>query len=134
MLRPVALVDEQVIPFTTVDEELAISLASQAAVAFENTDLIQRIRTLFETFVHAAVAAIEQRDPTTSGHSERVAILTVGLIERVDAIGVRSARRHALHAPTRSRSCATPRCSTTSARWRCRRSTCARARSSTPAR
>ncbi len=32
------------------------------------------------------MAAIEQRDPTTSGHSERVAILTVGLIERVDAI------------------------------------------------
>jgi HD-GYP domain-containing protein (c-di-GMP phosphodiesterase class II) len=86
ILQPLALVDEQVIPFTEIDEELAGSLASQAAVAFENAELIQTIRTLFETFVHAAVAAIEQRDPTTSGHSERVAILTVGLIERVDAI------------------------------------------------
>jgi HD-GYP domain-containing protein (c-di-GMP phosphodiesterase class II) len=86
VLRPVALVDEQVIPFTSVDEELAGSLASQAAVAFENADLIERIRNLFETFVHAAVAAIEQRDPTTSGHSERVAILTVGLVEKVDAV------------------------------------------------
>ena len=57
VLRPEAIVEEQVIPFTTVDEELAMSLASQAAVAFENADLIQRIRTLFDTFVHAAVAA-----------------------------------------------------------------------------
>jgi len=85
-LRPVALVEEEVIPFTSIDERLAGSLASQAAVAFENADLIQRMRALFDTFVHAAVAAIEQRDPTTSGHSERVAILTVGLAERVDAI------------------------------------------------
>jgi HD-GYP domain-containing protein (c-di-GMP phosphodiesterase class II) len=85
-LQPAALVDEEVIPFTSIDEQLAGSLASQAAVAFENADLIQRVRKLFDTFVHAAVDAIEQRDPTTSGHSERVAILTVGLAERVDAV------------------------------------------------
>jgi response regulator RpfG family c-di-GMP phosphodiesterase len=30
------------------------------------------------------VTAIEQRDPTTSGHSSRVAVLTVGLAEAVD--------------------------------------------------
>jgi len=81
-----SLVDEQVIPFTSNDEQLASSLASQAAVAFENTDLLQRIRKLFDTFVHAAVDAIEQRDPTTSGHSRRVAFLTVGLMEKVDQI------------------------------------------------
>ncbi len=68
-----------------MDEELAGSLASQAAVAFENAKLIQDIKDLFESFVKAAVTAIEQRDPTTSGHSERVAVLTVGLAERVDA-------------------------------------------------
>ena len=44
MLQPLALVDEQVIPFTEIDEELAGSLASQAAVAFENADLIRRIQ------------------------------------------------------------------------------------------
>ncbi len=85
VLQPVSLVEEEVIPFTTVDEELAGSLASQAAVAFENAKLIQDIKDLFESFVKAAVTAIEQRDPTTSGHSERVAVLTVGLAERVDA-------------------------------------------------
>ena len=88
VLRPTALVDEQVIPFTSVDEELVESLTSQAAVAFENTSLLKQIRELFDTFVEAAVVAIEQRDPTTSGHSERVALLTVGLMEKVDAIQV----------------------------------------------
>jgi HD-GYP domain-containing protein (c-di-GMP phosphodiesterase class II) len=86
VLRPVALVEEAVVPFTSVDEELVSSLASQAAVAFENTRLIQDIRNLFDSFVRASVTAIESRDPTTSGHSGRVADLTVSLAEKVDAI------------------------------------------------
>ncbi len=85
VLQPVAQVDASVIQFTSVDEELVGSLASQAAVAFENTLLIQNIRNLFESFVEASVTAVESRDPTTSGHSRRVAILTCGLAERVDA-------------------------------------------------
>jgi len=86
VLRPVALVDEAVIPFTAVDEELVTSLASQAAVAFENTRLIGEIKDLFYAFVRASVTAIESRDPTTSGHSGRVAILTVGIAEKMDAL------------------------------------------------
>ena len=86
VLRPVALVDESVIPFTSGDEEMVKSLASQAAVALENTLLIQEIRNLFDSFVEASVTAIESRDPTTSGHSGRVAELTVGLAEKVDAV------------------------------------------------
>src|SRR5688500_18486487 len=86
VLRPVSLVEETVIPFTSVDEELASSLASQAAVAFENTKLIQDMRNLFESFVSASVTAIESRAPTTSGHSRRVATLTVGLAEALDSI------------------------------------------------
>src|SRR5213079_155465 len=39
---------------------------------------------LFEGFVRASVIAIESRDPTTSGHSFRVANLTVALAEAVD--------------------------------------------------
>jgi HD-GYP domain-containing protein (c-di-GMP phosphodiesterase class II) len=63
---------------------LAESLASQAAVAYENSRLYQDIESLFEGFVQAAVMAIEQRDPTTSGHSLRVSQMTVGLAEIVD--------------------------------------------------
>jgi HD-GYP domain-containing protein (c-di-GMP phosphodiesterase class II) len=86
LLQPVEMVEEEVIPFTSVDEQLAGSLASQAAVAFQNAALLKNIRELFEEFVNAAVKAVEKRDPVTSGHSERVAILTVGLAEKVDAL------------------------------------------------
>jgi HD-GYP domain-containing protein (c-di-GMP phosphodiesterase class II) len=87
VLKPLSLVDEIVIPFTANDEELVSSLASQAAVAFENADLIQRIRKLFDEFILGAVAAVEMRDPTTEGHSRRVAVLTVGLAQRVNLAG-----------------------------------------------
>jgi len=63
---------------------LGLSLASQAAVAYENSKLYRDIENLFDGFVNAAVAAIEQRDPTTSGHSHRVCELTVALAEAVD--------------------------------------------------
>ncbi len=86
VLRPVSLVEEEVISFSSVDEELVGSLASQAAVAFENADLIRRIRRLFDEFIEAAVTAVEQRDPPTSGHSRRVAVLTVALAEKVNGI------------------------------------------------
>jgi len=86
VLQPVALAEEMVIPFTTVDQELVTSLASQAAVAFENTLLIQDIKKLFHSFVQASVKAIESRDPTTSGHSNRVATLTVGIAEKMDSV------------------------------------------------
>jgi HD-GYP domain-containing protein (c-di-GMP phosphodiesterase class II) len=85
VLRPVTVVDEEVTAFTTVDEQLVKSLASQAAVAYENTLLIQNIKKLFDSFVQASVTTIEKRDPTTSGHSQRVEKLTVGLAEKVDA-------------------------------------------------
>jgi len=42
------------------------------------------IERLFQGFVNASVTAIEARDPTTSGHSSRVAELTVGLAEAVN--------------------------------------------------
>jgi HD-GYP domain-containing protein (c-di-GMP phosphodiesterase class II) len=70
--------------FDDDDEDLVSSLASQAAVALENSRLIKNIETLFEGFVTASVTAIESRDPTTSGHSFRVADLTVGLAKVVD--------------------------------------------------
>jgi HD-GYP domain-containing protein (c-di-GMP phosphodiesterase class II) len=63
---------------------LGLSLASQAAVAYENSRLYRDIENLFDGFVNAAVKAIEQRDPTTSGHSQRVCEMTMALAEAVD--------------------------------------------------
>ena len=78
--------EEGVVPFDERTEEMALALASQAGVSLENAILYDEIRRLFESFVDASVTAIESRDPTTSGHSRRVATLSVALAEKVDAI------------------------------------------------
>ncbi len=83
-LSSLSAVVGEVVPFTVRQQELVTSLASQAAVALENSRLYEAIQKLFEGFVKAAVTAIESRDPTTSGHSFRVANLTVALAETVD--------------------------------------------------
>jgi HD-GYP domain-containing protein (c-di-GMP phosphodiesterase class II) len=80
------VVAREVRPFSDRAVRLALSLASQAAVAYENGRLYQDIEKLFEGFVQASVKAIEQRDPTTSGHSLRVSHMTVGLAEIVDRV------------------------------------------------
>jgi HD-GYP domain-containing protein (c-di-GMP phosphodiesterase class II) len=67
--------------FDGEDEELLIALGGQAAQAIENAMLHEEINRLFEGFVQASVMAIESRDPTTAGHSGRVASLTVGLAQ-----------------------------------------------------
>ncbi len=79
-------VREEVEPFSRQSQALASSLASQAAVALENNILYHDIEKLFAGFVKASVTAIESRDPTTFGHSERVAKLTVALAETVDRL------------------------------------------------
>lgn len=77
-------VEREVLPFDPHAVGLVRALASQAAVAIENGRLYEEIERLFEGFVMASVTAIESRDPTTSGHSSRVAIFTTGLAEAVD--------------------------------------------------
>src|SRR5213593_2210199 len=74
-------------PASAVTSSTVTALAGQAAVAIENSRLYENIEKLFEGFVLAAVHAIEQRDPTTYGHSGRVAGMTVGLAEIVDRAG-----------------------------------------------
>jgi HD-GYP domain-containing protein (c-di-GMP phosphodiesterase class II) len=83
-LESVSVVMATVVAFNDRQREILDSLASQAAVALENSQLYEAIQRLFEGFVRASVIAIEARDPTTSGHSFRVANLTVALAETVD--------------------------------------------------
>lgn len=87
MLRTAEEVDAQVVPFDQRSADLVAALAAQAAVAIENSQLYASIERLFEGFVTAAVTAIEARDPTTSGHSFRVATFTTQLAEAVDRGG-----------------------------------------------
>ncbi len=72
--------------FTDEDEELLWALGGQAAASIENAILHEEISRLFEGFVGASVLAIESRDPTTAGHSSRVATLTVELAASLEHV------------------------------------------------
>src|SRR4029077_13810883 len=78
-------VRQHVVAFDERSEELLGMLAAQAGVSLETAILYADIRSMFDGFVKASVEAIESRDPTTSGHSRRVAELTVALARVVDA-------------------------------------------------
>jgi HD-GYP domain-containing protein (c-di-GMP phosphodiesterase class II) len=66
-------------PYSAWEEQIVTALASQAAISLERHNLQDSIEELLSGFVKASVRAIESRDPTTAGHSERVAALTVKL-------------------------------------------------------
>jgi HD-GYP domain-containing protein (c-di-GMP phosphodiesterase class II) len=73
-------------PYSDWEQQIARSLAAQAAISIERNQLIDSIEGLFAGFVTASIHAIESRDPTTAGHSERVAQLSVRLSQEVSAV------------------------------------------------
>jgi len=79
-------VEREVVSFRPEDLEMIESIASQAAVAIDNKNLLDSIQALFDGFVQASITAIEQRDPTTAGHSGRVETLTTGIAHAVTEI------------------------------------------------
>lgn len=81
--------------FDAGDVAIARALAGQAGIALENGILYADIERLFEGFIKASVHAIEARDPTTAGHSFRVADFTERLAvaaDRSDAPALRLVR------------------------------------------
>jgi HD-GYP domain-containing protein (c-di-GMP phosphodiesterase class II) len=80
--------DGAVVAFDQRAEELALAWVAMAGIALENALLYEEIRMMFDGFVDASVTAIEQRDPTTSGHSRRVATMSIDLAKKVDAATV----------------------------------------------
>jgi HD-GYP domain-containing protein (c-di-GMP phosphodiesterase class II) len=92
-LSSAAVTEREVLPFDERSVELVSALASQGAVAIENTLLYENIERLLEGFVTAAATAIESRDPSTYGHSARVATLSVALAEAVASRGGHGAHR-----------------------------------------
>ncbi len=80
-IRDEAAASEFVLPYRSREVATLLSLAGQAAVSIENGQLYQDIENLFDGFIKAAVIAVDQRDPTTSGHSVRVTALTCDLAE-----------------------------------------------------
>lgn len=70
-----------VISFTQSHQRLVESLASQAAVALTNKNLISGLKDLFESFIKLIADAIDEKSPYTGGHCQRVPELTMMLAE-----------------------------------------------------
>ncbi len=72
---------KEVISFTPSHQRLVESLASQAAVAMTNQNLIGGLKDLFESFIKLIADAIDEKSPYTGGHCQRVPELTMMLAE-----------------------------------------------------
>ena len=75
----------EVVTFSMADQSLAESLASQAAIAITNRNLMVQLETLFESFISLINLAIDEKSHYTGGHCQRVPALTMMLAEAVNA-------------------------------------------------
>jgi len=75
----------KVAEFSPADQRLVQSLASQAAVALSNRQLVQQLEALFESLIKMINLAINETSPYTGGHCQRVPELTMMLAEAADA-------------------------------------------------
>jgi len=64
--------------------DLVASLASQAAVALTNTQLIQDLENLLYAFIKSIATAIDEKSPYTGGHINRVVDLTMTMAEEIN--------------------------------------------------
>ncbi len=74
----------EVIGFSQELVSLIASLASQAAVALTNAQLIQDLRNLFYSFIRSIATAIDEKSRYTGGHIRRVVDLTMMIVEAVN--------------------------------------------------
>ena len=71
--------------FNLEDEQLAESLASQAAVTLTTKKLIDQQKELFEAFIELIATSIDEKSPYTGGHCKRVPELTMMIAEACNA-------------------------------------------------
>ncbi|MDT8991419.1 HD domain-containing phosphohydrolase [Curvibacter sp. APW13] len=75
----------QVVSFHMADQSLAESLASQAAIAITNRDLVIQLESLFEAFIGLINLAVDEKSQHTGGHCQRVPELTLMLADAANA-------------------------------------------------
>ncbi|MGH8743913.1 MAG: HD-GYP domain-containing protein, partial [Burkholderiales bacterium] len=74
----------EIMAFSSTDQQLAESLASQAAIALTNRLLISQLENLFESFISLINTAIDEKSPYTGGHCARVPVLTMMIADAVN--------------------------------------------------
>ena len=75
----------EVVAFSSADQSLAESMASQAAIALTNRLLMTQLEELFESFISLINLAIDEKSTYTGNHCQRVPALTMMLAEAVNA-------------------------------------------------
>jgi HD-GYP domain-containing protein (c-di-GMP phosphodiesterase class II) len=81
LINAIDIDTQEIVPFSVANQSLVESLASQAAVAMTNHNLIEGLKGLFEAFIELIAEAIDQKSPYTGGHCRRVPELTMMLAE-----------------------------------------------------
>ena len=71
----------ETVPFGPDVQPLIEALASQAAVALDNQQLLKGQRDLLESFIKLIASAIDEKSPYTGGHCQRVPTLTELLVD-----------------------------------------------------
>jgi len=74
---------KKIISFGADVQQMVEALASQAAVAITNKNLIRDLEALFESFIKLIASAIDAKSPYTGGHCARVPEITIMLAEAV---------------------------------------------------
>jgi HD-GYP domain-containing protein (c-di-GMP phosphodiesterase class II) len=74
----------EVISFSTENQKMTESLASQAAVAISNNRLIHDLENLLESFIRTIATAIDEKSPYTGGHVRRVSELTMAIADKIN--------------------------------------------------
>ena len=81
LINAIDPISKKIIAFSDAHQRLVESLASQAAVAMTNKNLINGLKDLFESFIKLIADAIDEKSPYTGGHCQRVPELTMMLAE-----------------------------------------------------
>ncbi|MFC1851497.1 HD domain-containing phosphohydrolase [candidate division CSSED10-310 bacterium] len=74
----------KVVAFSSEYEDLIVSLASQAAIALTNVQLLQELKDLFYSFIKSIATAIDEKSPYTGGHINRVVALTMMIADEIN--------------------------------------------------
>jgi HD-GYP domain-containing protein (c-di-GMP phosphodiesterase class II) len=81
LINAIDTMNGRIVAFSEAHQRLVESLASQAAVALTNKNLINGLKDLFESFIKLIADAIDEKSPYTGAHCQRVPDLTMMLAE-----------------------------------------------------
>lgn len=73
-----------IVSFMPEDENIILSLASQAAVSITKVRLVAELETLLEAFLKSIIYAIGKKSPYTAGHIKRMVLLSLMIAKSVN--------------------------------------------------